>query len=694
MGPLIFVTDSHFKAKNPVGRKDDYMGAIAAKFIELSGVARSVGASAVLHGGDMFDIPRVSDMSAGLLAEILRTFPCPIYVVPGSHDMYGYNVDSIEQTKLGLLAKAGLIELLMRSRGPVRIGDVSIEAQEHVFDMDSADPSNFYFATSDGPSILVCHSMLVKDSLNPSIPHTLTSSVASIKDRRLPDLVLSGHYHAGFPAHQIGSILFANPGSMARKELIEENRDRIPSYLIVTYTGDRFRLEERKFESAKPDVLDFSIKARPVLFVSAVGPYMDDDDDKVDVVSAILSSKMSDGALEDVKARLADMTDLIGWEVKVPESRVRLTSVSIRNFQSHADTRITFSPNLNVIVGTNDAGKTAIIRAIRWVLFDRPRGPGIVSSWSDSCEVSVSFSNGYTITKTRTKKSPGRYTITKPDGTTVSYNQSAPPPEVTEITGLLYEDGCINMAMASDAPFLVGLSPTQAAEAIGKLIRLDVADAIISQARLEVQALVKERKSLKEKLDKVASDISVAEPEIRELSEKVEAVEVILGDLKAARSKLEELESLKDNIDEANFELGSVRACLRACQPVLSAAAEVDEVERAFDRLREMSSLQSEMLSAVSELKELELRLARLSGLPDTSPIKDLLVELQALEVVRKELQLVQAELEQAENSLFEANMRRVSLETERDKLLNTIGRCPVCGSIMGGMKSGRPESY
>ena len=35
-----------------------------------------------------------------------------------------------------------------------------------------------------------------------------------------------------------------------------------------------------------------------------------------------------------------------------------IDSVALRNFKSHADTRITFGPGINVILGDNGAGKT------------------------------------------------------------------------------------------------------------------------------------------------------------------------------------------------------------------------------------------------------------------------------------------------------------------------------------------------
>jgi exonuclease SbcC len=49
--------------------------------------------------------------------------------------------------------------------------------------------------------------------------------------------------------------------------------------------------------------------------------------------------------------------------------------VAIKNFQSHKNTNIDFQRNgVNVIVGTSDQGKSAILRAILWAVNNRPMG--------------------------------------------------------------------------------------------------------------------------------------------------------------------------------------------------------------------------------------------------------------------------------------------------------------------------------
>jgi len=46
----------------------------------------------------------------------------------------------------------------------------------------------------------------------------------------------------------------------------------------------------------------------------------------------------------------------------------------IQNFQAHSKLKIEFDPRLTVIVGPSDVGKSAVIRALRWVCRNHPQG--------------------------------------------------------------------------------------------------------------------------------------------------------------------------------------------------------------------------------------------------------------------------------------------------------------------------------
>ena len=92
---------------------------------------------------------------------------------------------------------------------------------------------------------------------------------------------------------------------------------------------------------------------------------------------------------------------------------MKIQEVTIEGYQSHTNSTFRLSPGLTVITGPSDAGKTAIIRALRWFAFNEPTGEaflhtirnpdGSIKEAVDQVKVSVTFDNGITITKTRRK---------------------------------------------------------------------------------------------------------------------------------------------------------------------------------------------------------------------------------------------------------------------------------------------------
>ena len=66
-----------------------------------------------------------------------------------------------------------------------------------------------------------------------------------------------------------------------------------------------------------------------------------------------------------------------------------IKKIQIQNFQSHKETTLKLDPGVNIIVGTTDSGKTSILRALRWVIWNRPSGDDFRSWWGGNTSVEV-----------------------------------------------------------------------------------------------------------------------------------------------------------------------------------------------------------------------------------------------------------------------------------------------------------------
>lgn len=193
---------------------------------------------------------------------------------------------------------------------------------------------------------------------------------------------------------------------------------------------------------------------------------------------------------------------------------MKIQEVTIEGYQSHAQSTFSLSPGLTVITGPSDAGKTAIIRALRWFAFNEPTGEaflhtirnpdGTVKEAVDQAKVSVTFDNGVTITKTRRKGKTSYTHSSYPTG----WEKAEVPPEIKETLGLLKQEygdfeTCLNFAFQLDPPFLLSETASVGAKVLGKLAGTEVVDRSISEVN--------------KKTHQTRTDISYADKQIGEI---------------------------------------------------------------------------------------------------------------------------------------------------------------------------------
>jgi exonuclease SbcC len=73
---------------------------------------------------------------------------------------------------------------------------------------------------------------------------------------------------------------------------------------------------------------------------------------------------------------------------------MEILSISLKNFKSHSDRAFTFQPGTNAICGENGAGKTSLVEAIAWTLFNHRgayRTEDFIRNGAASAQVRVSF---------------------------------------------------------------------------------------------------------------------------------------------------------------------------------------------------------------------------------------------------------------------------------------------------------------
>ena len=586
---ILHITDSHGTVKGPESRKDVYYITFLKKLYELGFVVKKLNVDMIIHTGDLFHTARVSDKFAGQVSEMIKAMDVPFYVVPGNHDIEGYTTDTIDQTKLGLLAKAGVVTILDRDN-PIcitaRQGNeeytVAISGQEYYAHIDEGNMKDFEMQQDEADlNILAIHGYLADTPQHPDIKCTMCQNVVTDAD-----LILTGHYHRAFEWSDGQNLDIFNPGSMMRVEQTEYNKTHTPQYGILDIGLDTagnivWDYKFHPFRIAQPSTVIFDYASKYKAKTASIT--LDGFKNSIsNTMTAIQPSATIDKIINDicvagnVDANLQklvlkvyhDTLQTIPDEFEVQQGYIeaqqskKIKKVVLENFQAHAHTEVEFDDGLNIIVGESNNGKTSILRGIMWVIDNQPLGTDFIMAGQDSCYVRIEYDDGTFIERGRTLKDTGYYKIAFIDENGNLQNQTyrgftnAVPVEVANVHQMpkvnITKDieTHLNLLSQLDGPFLLTESPLVKASAIGRITGTHVVDAAIKESNKNIQGYKKSIKTYEAELQE-KQDALNALPDIQAMSEFTSLYGAIL-----TRAK-----KLRDDIDEINSRLVGIQGC-------------------------------------------------------------------------------------------------------------------------------------
>jgi DNA repair protein SbcC/Rad50 len=260
-----------------------------------------------------------------------------------------------------------------------------------------------------------------------------------------------------------------------------------------------------------------------------------------------------------------------------------IRNLRIENFQSHELTEFAFDDGLNVIVGASDMGKSAVIRALRWLLFNEPRGSDFMRVGANQCRVSVELADGSRVTRERTP-SKNRYIVVKPDGTEQIYEGfgNTVPREVSDVTGVakvaLDEDTetTLHLGTQLEPPFLLSETGSIKAKAIGRLNGVHIIDAASRDTSRDLTRLNSEEKGYREQLAEV-------EEELEQFSD-LPYLENILLLVEEKQARMKELAQRRERLQRLAKQHREVNAGIAAVGEVLARTEQLDRAALLTER--------------------------------------------------------------------------------------------------------------
>lgn len=235
------MSDSHVRFKSPRYRTDDFFQALMGKIDWIFELAKKENCGAILHGGDLFDKPDISNRIKIDLLQTLYHARTKLLTVYGQHDLrWRKKSDSV----LSLFKIVNAVTIL--NSDPIRYDD-NINIYGASWDEEIPEVED-----PEAISILVLHKMIVQDGPLWAEQKDFVRADTLLKKYKNYQLIVSGDNHNSFIYTTINQTLI-NTGSLMR--MTTAQRDHTPMVAIYdteTKEATKYLIPIAKIE----DVMD------------------------------------------------------------------------------------------------------------------------------------------------------------------------------------------------------------------------------------------------------------------------------------------------------------------------------------------------------------------------------------------------------------------------------------------------------
>lgn len=344
-----------------------------------------------------------------------------------------------------------------------------------------------------------------------------------------------------------------------------------------------------------------------------------------------------------------------------------ITKLEVQNFQSHKKTELEFVPGVNVIIGASDSGKSSVLRAINWVISNRPLGDAFRSEWGGETQVILHTTEGDKITRARTN-TKNEYAlndkILKAFGTEV-------PEEITEILQL----DAHNIQAQMDAPFLLSDTPGEASRMLNKAASIDEIDRVVSGISSGLNKLNSDIKH-KEKQAEGYREELVQYDGLEELEDQIEAMENLMDWYLGAVANNKILVQITQRIREIQEQLKETEVFLFPIND------DIQNSEQIFHILQNEIIKKDWLLKLIQKMKSIQGELENTKETENAQSLLESAIQekdkLHEAVQNHSSIQKITQRIKQVKKELEENKINIDNLEKQYHALMPET--CPLCG--------------
>lgn len=351
-----------------------------------------------------------------------------------------------------------------------------------------------------------------------------------------------------------------------------------------------------------------------------------------------------------------------------------IKSLNISGFQSHKATAIKFHPGVNSITGNSDCGKSAILRALNWVITNKVTDKAFRTRGMKKTDVEICFTDGQEVS--RTQDVHNCYYLVdlknKVDLEFTAFKQMIPEDVVNSLN---LSD--LNISNQFDSPFLLSDSSGEVARKLNQIAGLSDIDTAITNIKKQVLENNREIKNTEQILaDLVIQKESFAY--LTQMEKDVAAYELLNNQISIVANNHFSLGILIENMEHQEEEIAALNS-------FLNAQTEVDAVTTMLFETKSIIETHDTLLHIVSECLRLKDELNRidhdLSAEKELNEALELIKEQEAVnsEFISLDFAVKRVLIDQGKIRTTDKNIE--SLQLEFNALMPNS--CPLCGGVV-----------
>lgn len=336
-----------------------------------------------------------------------------------------------------------------------------------------------------------------------------------------------------------------------------------------------------------------------------------------------------------------------------------LKILHVQNFQSHSKLKIELDEKITTIVGSSDVGKSAVLRALRWVCRNHPQGEMFIKDGTKGTTVKLLVDDK----EVSRKRGKGENTYLLDGKEFKAFGQDVPD-TISKVLNL----NEINFQNQHDSPFWFSLSAGEVSRQLNAIVDLGIIDSSLSAISKKVRHFQQSAQISKERLKKV-----------REQKEDINWVIEANNDYSIVEEHDEKRTESRHKAIEIQNSIESSNALIETRNRASSQRRDVHSVGRLGQKCLKLSENRTSISKTIKLAKE-QAKILDI-GIPNIKVIETAFEKWDILNESNNKLWRIIEELRDCKTKL---KRKKLELTTAEEDLHDaTEGRCPVCGKEM-----------